>query len=116
MSLTTYVTNCPNCGAPLRRYGKCEYCGTTINQPLQILTLRPGSRKLVCQAQIPLCFGELSPEGAAEYAKRNIQEQIADALAESIKFVSRRDFDPCRFEEVVTVRGELWVTDPDYHY
>ena len=22
------LTNCPNCGAPLRRDGTCEYCGT----------------------------------------------------------------------------------------
>ena len=22
------MTNCPNCGAPLRRDGTCEYCGT----------------------------------------------------------------------------------------
>lgn len=26
-------TNCPNCGAPLKN-GKCEYCGTEVNNAL----------------------------------------------------------------------------------
>lgn len=25
-------TNCPNCGAPLKRDGSCEYCGTIVKQ------------------------------------------------------------------------------------
>ena len=111
-----YVTNCPNCGAPLRGYGRCEYCGTVIQQPLQVLTIRPGIRKLVCQTRLPLELGELNPEAVAEYAKRDIRAKMADALTDSIKFVARRDFDPRRFEEVITVRGELWISDPDVNY
>ena len=111
-----YVTNCPNCGAPLRGYGKCEYCGTVISQPLQILAVRPGIRKLVCQAEVPMWIGEKDPEAAAKYAKRGIRLQMADALTDSIKFISKRDYDPCRFEEVITVRGELWVGDPGVIY
>lgn len=111
-----YATNCPNCGAPLRGYGKCEYCGTVINQPLQMLVVRPGIKKLVCQTQFPLALGEAKPEAVAEYAKRDVRSKMADALTDSIKFVARRDFDPCRFEEVITVRGELWIADPDVNY
>lgn len=111
-----YITNCPNCGAPLRGYGRCDYCGTVITQPLQILTVRPGTKKLVCQTEVPLWIGEKDPKAAAEYAKRDIRGKIADALTDSIKFVARRDFDPCRFDEVITVRGELWVCDPDAGY
>ena len=113
MSARNYITNCPNCGAPLHGYGRCEYCGTIINQPLQILAIRPSVRKLVCQAKLPLMLGERDPEALAEYAKHDIQAKMADALTDSIKFIARRDFDPCRFEEVITVRGELWVQDPD---
>ena len=111
-----YATNCPNCGAPLTTYGRCEYCGTVVAQPVQFLVARPGVRKLVCQTQFPLEIGERDPEAAAEYAKRSIRQQMADALTDSIKFVARRDFDPARFDEVITVRGELYVGDPDVRY
>lgn len=114
--MNKYVSNCPNCGAPLRGYGRCEYCGTVINQPLQFLAVRPGVQKLVCQTQVPMWIGEKDAEAAAEYAKRGIREKMADALTDSIKFISRRDFDPVRFEEVITVRGELWVQDPSVNY
>lgn len=116
MSRYDYATNCPNCGAPLRGYGRCEYCGTVINQPLQFLTIRPGIRKLVCQTQMPLEIGERNPEVVAEYAKRDIRAKMADALTDSIKFIAQRDFDPRRFQEVITVRGELWISDPDVRY
>ena len=116
MGSADYVTNCPNCGAPLRDYGRCEYCGTVINQPLQMLVVRPGIRKLVCQTQMPLELGEYKPEAVAEYAKRDIRNKMADALTDSIKFIARREFDPRRFEEVITVRGELWISDPDVRY
>lgn len=114
--MTNYATNCPNCGAPLRGYGRCEYCGTVINQPLQMLVVRPGIRKLVCQTKMPIALGEYKPEVAAEYAKRDIRNKMADALTDSIKFLTRREFDPCRFEEVIAVRGELWISDPDVNY
>lgn len=114
--MSNYISNCPNCGAPLRGYGRCDYCGTVINQPLQILTVRPGMRKLVCQTNIPLFIGERDAEAAAEYAKRDIRGRMADALIDSIKFIARRDFDPYRYNEVITVRGELWVADPDANY
>ena len=114
--MSEYVTICPNCGAPLRGYGRCVYCGTVINQSLQILAVRPGTRKLVCQTEIPLWVGEKDTEAAAEYAKRGIKEKMADALTDSIKFIVKRDFDPRRFDEVIAVRGELWVCDPDASY
>lgn len=116
MSARGYVTNCPNCGAPLRGYGRCEYCGTRIEHPLQMLVVRPGLKKLVCQTKFPLEIGVRDPEALAEYAKQNIRSQMADALTESIKFVTQREFDPCRFEEVIAVRGELWVAEPNATY
>ena len=113
-----YMTKCPNCGAPLTKYGKCEYCGTTIHQPFQILTVPfdANAKRYICKAQIPLFIGEKDPEMAAEYMKRDIREKMADALIDSIKFVTRREFDPMRFEEIITVRGELWVQDSNAYY
>ena len=109
--MKNYITNCPNCGAPLRGYGKCEFCGTIINQPLQVLSVRPGLRKLVCQTTVPIRLGEISPEAAASYVKNDIKEKMADALTDSIKFITSRKIDPCFLGEVITVRGELWVPE-----
>ena len=114
--MADYVTNCPNCGAPLHGYGRCEYCGTVIQQPLQFLTIRPGVKKLVCKTEMPLEIGEHNPEAVAEYAKRDIRYKMADALTDSIKFIARREFDPCRFQEIITVRRELWNADPFVNY
>lgn len=30
------MTNCKNCGAPLNKTGKCEYCGTVFKKPSSI--------------------------------------------------------------------------------
>ena len=109
--MKNYITNCPNCGAPLRGYGKCEFCGTIINQPVQVLSMRPGLRKLVCQTTVPMRLGEISPEAAASYVKNDIKEKMADALTDSIKFITSRKIDPCLLEEVITVRGELLVPE-----
>ena len=116
MGLVDYATNCPNCGAPLSSFGRCEYCGTRVTQPIQFLAIRPGVRKIVGQTTMPLELGERDPEAMAEYAKCDISMKMADALTDSIKFLTRREFDPRRFEEVITVRGELWIADPDLRY
>ena len=111
-----YETNCPNCGAPLTQYGKCEYCGTIINRPVQFLAVRPGMRKLVCQSEMPLLYAEDKPEKATAFLIDNISQKMADALIDNIKFVTKREFDPRRWEEVITVRGEVWVADSDVRY
>ena len=116
MTNSDYAKNCPNCGAPIKHYGHCEYCGTLIHQPVQFVAWRPGCRKLTCVSQFPMALGERSPEAVAAYAKRDMAVKMADALSDSIKFVVRRDFDPRRFEEVISVRGELWIADPDAGY
>lgn len=110
------MTNCPNCGAPIKSFGRCEYCGTVIHHPLQFLSIRHGIRKLVCQTQVPLFIGDRDPLAAAKYAERDVREKMADAITDSIKFVIQREFDAFRFEEIITVRGELWVADPDIDY
>ena len=114
--MNKYITNCPNCGAPLRSYGRCEYCGTAVERPLQILTIRPGLRKLVCQTILPTESVVNHPEASADYTKHDICAKMTDALIDSIKFVTKREFNPSRCEDVITVHGELWVADPDINY
>lgn len=113
MGSTNYITNCPNCGAPIKRYGKCDYCGTVINYPMQILTIRPGAKKLVCKQSVRVPRLENEADAAAKYVMNSIQHKMAEALADSIKFVMQKEYDPWRCEEVIIVRGELWVTEPD---
>lgn len=112
----TAITNCPNCGAPLKNYGRCDYCGTVVSNPVQCLMLRPGTRRIVGQMIMPLDIGIRDPEAAVCYAKRDVSHKIADALTEAVKFTVKKDFDPERFQEVICIRGELYVADPDIYY
>jgi len=116
--MSSYVSNCPNCGAPLTSYGVCKYCGTTINQPLQIITAvnHPGIKKIKCLTKVSVDFGTQNPELVVEHAKRDMMAKMADALSDSVKFVVRKDFDPMRFEEVICIAGEVWVADQSYQY
>ena len=53
------VTNCPNCGAPLRGYGRCEYCGTVfVRYDEKIETLK---------AELAKKKAELSNAAQAQY-------------------------------------------------
>lgn len=113
MSRTDYVTNCPNCGAPITRFGHCEYCGTTIHQPIQFVTTRRGIRKLQAVSLLPVEIGERDPDAATHYAMRDMTHKMADALTEAIKFKVTKEFDPVRFQEVICVKGELWIADPE---
>lgn len=38
------MTNCKNCGAPIRGSGKCEYCGTVNGERFIV----PASGTLIC--------------------------------------------------------------------
>ena len=58
MSASDYVRNCPNCGAPIKYYGYCEYCETQIG------------------------LGERNPEAITRYELRDVRDKIADALAD----------------------------------
>ena len=110
------LTNCPNCGAPIKGYGYCEYCHTRIDYPMQMVVHRPGVRKLTCQKRLPIDLAEMKPEAATAYAMRGIRDDMADALTDSIKFTTSKEFDFKNFEEVILVRGELWVADPSENY
>lgn len=41
-------TNCPNCGAPLDRSGKCDHCGT-VRQPKSSIVITPNEIRLTCE-------------------------------------------------------------------
>lgn len=111
-----YVTNCPNCGAPITRFGHCEYCGTVIHQPVQFVTTRRGIQKLQAVTMLPVEIGERDPDAATAYAMQDMTHKMADALRDAIKFRVSKEFDPRRFQEVICVRGELWIADPDVYY
>lgn len=116
MTSANYATNCPNCGAPITRFGHCEYCGTVIHQPVQFIQTHRGIRKLQCVTTLPIEIGERDPEAATHYAMRDMTGKMAAALTDAIKFKVTKDFDPRRFQEVICVKGELWIADPEVYY
>lgn len=46
------MTNCPNCGAPLKN-GTCEYCGTQEEKS------KAGARMVITSDRIEITYGEV---------------------------------------------------------
>lgn len=118
------ATNCPNCGAPLGRSGKCEYCGTVVEngaafRPVEFIAVRPGMRKIQIKSMVrldPYLTLDNQTKIVADRLKRDMTYKLAEQLAEAVKYTIRTDYDPRFCGEVILAKGELWVADSDPGY
>lgn len=118
------MTNCPNCGAPLGRSSKCEYCGSVAEnnvafRPIEYIAIRPGMRKVEIKAQValdPFLSDDMQEKFVTEALRRDMTRKLAEGLMDAVKFTIRKDYNPCMASEVVLARGELWVADSDPRY
>lgn len=69
---------------------------------------------MVCQAVIPQELAHENPDMAARYAKSRIQQEMTEALTESIKYTTTIGYSAGL--DAVVVRGELFVCDPDIRF
>ena len=122
------MTNCPNCGAPLGRSSKCEYCGSVVENHAAFLPIeyrieyrvvRPGMRKVEIKAQValdPFLSDNAQEKYVTEVLRRDMTRKLAEGLMDAVKFTLRQDYNPCLCSPVVLARGELWVADCDPRY
>lgn len=118
------ATNCPNCGAPLGRSGKCEYCGTVVEngaafRPVEFIAVRPSMRKVEMKAIVrldPSLDEATQTKVVAERLRLDMTRKLAEQLEEAVKYTIRQDYDPVWCGPVVLARGELWVADSDPRY
>ena len=116
--MKTNLTNCPNCGAPLDYSDRCKYCGTVINRQdfVECRVIRPGLRKLAVKGQCvinPYTDEEKTAPMIAEHLKRDMVYKLAEKLTEAVKITISKDYNPYLCQDVILMKGELWVADHD---
>ena len=117
MDLRPYI--CKQCGATINPATmKCEYCGTHYEDErfrrVTISTKVPGEHTIAANVHIDYdCMCE-SPEGARDYALRELRNQIADALLAYMKIETYDDFDIEFHRRTQIIRGEVRVVDPSF--
>lgn len=109
---------CERCGGQIsRKTMRCEYCGTEYGYEngaaqIRFTVDRPGVQKIVCQTAVDKDLILRSPEGAREYALREMREQIADGLLAFMKITVAEDFRFSRNAQIIC--GEIKVLDPTF--
>ena len=78
--------NCPNCGAPIGRAEKCEYCGTLLNWiPTQYLEFVPLNTKVdLAEVSIRVPFEMLDGRSGLRFNEGKIISELSKRLAEFI--------------------------------
>lgn len=115
MDLRPYI--CKQCGGTINLATlKCEYCGTPYKDEslkrITISTRVPGEASLRAEVRIDRYSMERDPEGARDYALRELRNQLADGLLAYMKITTSTDYSARYLEQTDIIRGEVRVVDP----
>lgn len=117
MELKPYI--CKYCGARINvAKMKCEYCDTPYEdnslRRIKIETVRPGQHTIRAEIALDLDSVRYNPEGARDYALRELRDQIADGLLGFMKIQTSEEFNPKYLGRTEIIRGEVRVIDPSF--
>lgn len=108
---------CQCCGAPLKHGLNgwyCEYCGTryigggTGQHSLRIVREPARTEHLACEMAVPRFAVMHDPEGVAECAMRHLSGEIADGIAQRMRYEVRQD----PMTDAYIIRGDIGVVMP----
>lgn len=113
MDLQPYICKC--CGGRINvAKMKCEYCDTAYEDKslkrLVVRQVRPGETVIRAEVALDKWGIAHNPEGARDYALRNLRDQIADGLLGFMKIATSTDYSFRGEAEII--RGEVRVIDP----
>lgn len=118
MELKPYICKC--CGGRINvAKMRCEYCDTPYEDSslkrIKIETVSPGQHTI--RAQVALSYDHMlhSPEGARDYALRELRNQLAEGLLGFMKIQTAENLDPKYLERTEIIRGEVRVIDPMFN-
>ena len=112
---------CKCCGAPLKHSFDgwyCEYCGTeyiggaTGQHSLRIIKEPARIEHLACEMEIPTFAVMHDPEGVAEHAMRYLSHEMAEGIAQRMRYEVKRDFRTNNY----IIRGDIGVVMPRGKY
>lgn len=113
MELQPYICKCCNGRINVAKM-ECEYCGTPYQDAslkhVKFSVVRPGVNRLAASVRINREDIMYNPEGARDYALRELRQQLADGLLAFMKFTTEVDYR----EHVECIRGEVRVVDPTF--
>lgn len=117
MDLNPYICKC--CGGRINvAKMKCEYCDTYYEDQslrrIKIETVRPGQHTIRAEVALDMDGVRHNPEGARDYALRELRNQLADGLLGFMKVQTAENFDPRIFGRTEIIRGEVRVIDPSF--
>ncbi len=118
MNLTPYICKC--CGGKINiAKMKCEYCDTQYEDQslkrIKIETVRPGEHTIRAEVELSMDHMMHNPEGARDYALRELRNQLADGLLGYMKIMTAANFSPKYYERTEIIRGEVRVIDPIFN-
>lgn len=118
MKLTPYICKC--CGGRINLAKmRCEYCETPYEdnsfKRIKIETVQPGVHTIRTQVALSMDHMAHNPEGARDYALRELRNQLADGLLGYMKITAAEDFSPKYWERTEIIRGEVRVVDPTFN-
>ena len=111
---------CKNCGAPLTRDGKCEYCGAryqiepAFGETIHVMEILPPQAQTIGAEVVQDKYERrlLPAERSAEMAVGMLKAKLVDALAEYLRLDVHEDL----MSRATIVRGTIRVIPPDYRY
>lgn len=114
MDLRPYI--CERCNGTIDlKTLKCEYCGTPYEDStlkrIKIEVVRPGVHTIKSEVVIDFDHMAYDPEGARDYALRELRNQLADGLLGFMKLKTAENFN-IRSQ---IIRGTVRVIDPMFN-
>lgn len=109
---------CKNCGAPLRRDGVCEYCGSVYqisNDPsiLPILIHEPRAITLEANICVPFRVRDyMNDEDIADCVIQELSKKIAERIPEVMLIQSSQDI----VNMTTTYRGRVRLIPPSFKF
>lgn len=114
---------CQNCGGPLTKSGKCEYCGTiyqinqTFNEICYVEVQQGPVETIICKTEVPKWFVEKcsdkeSKRALADRTLRELREELAEGIAGFMEV--RTEIDP--FSEAQIYQGMIRVVPPGFRF
>ena len=118
MKLEPYI--CKQCGGRINVSKMvCEYCGTAYHDEslkrIKVIQVRPGEHLISAQVAVDVEHMARYPEGARDYALRELRNQIADGLLGYMKISTSGSFDPRYSGRTEIIHGEVRVIDPVFN-
>lgn len=109
---------CKNCGAPLRKDGVCEYCGSIYqisNDPTILPVLIHEPRAITLEADITVPFRArdyMSDEDIAECVIEELKNKIAKRIPEVMNIKLSQDI----VNMTTTYRGRVRLIPPSFKF